>query len=318
MKIKLLMLLAFVLVLPLAAVQAADSVTVAVYDVGKAALVSAGDTLYQFETDGSTPKHYEFRVSIENGQQWNGLSLGFKIASSDGALWRFLPQPAPSYGNTNRKWVTVVAGSRMDPPASVWDFGYLVTDALVDSAGTDDKILLGGIANSGGLPVGAMQYMTAIHFRPLSTSASEQTLSFDSIKVGDAGDWVFSDVGGGTFPPGFGGGLTFKVKSIDMAADDITPIVPRSFGLNQNYPNPFNPTTRISFSVERKTDVNISIFNILGQKVYTLVSGMMDPGVYDKEWPGTDQNGSQVASGIYFYKMTAGEFVQTRKMLLMR
>jgi len=312
------MILVFVLALPLAAVQAADSVTVAVYDVGKAALVPAGDTLYQFETDGTTPKHYEFRVSILNDQQWNGMSLGFKIASPDGALWRFLPQPAPSYGNTNRKWVTVPAGCRMDPPSTVWDFGFLVTDGFVDTTGVDDMILFGGIANSGGLPTGAMQHMFSLNFRPVSTSASVQNLSFDSIKVGDAGDWVFSDVNGSTFPPGFGGGMTFKVKSIDMAADDIAPVVPHSFALNQNYPNPFNPTTKVSFSVERKTDVNISIFNILGQKVFTLVSGTMDPGVYDREWPGTDQNGSQVASGIYFYKMTAGDFVQTRKMLLMR
>lgn len=315
MKFRLLMLLAFLLVLPLAATQAADSVTVAVYDVGKGHLVANGDTLFQFERDSTTPKHYEFQISIENGQKWNGMSLGFRVFSSDGALWSWLPQTVHSYGT--HKYVTVDSTSRSWPTTTVWDFGFLVTEQNIDSSATD-SILLGGIANSGGLPTGSMQSMMSIHFRPKSTSASTQTITFDTAKVGPAGDWTYIDTLGASFVPGFGGGLTFYVGPKDMAADNAQPSVPYTFALKQNYPNPFNPATKIAYSVERKTDVNISIYNILGQKVNTLVNETKQPGIYSVDWPGTDQNGTQVASGIYFYKMTAGDFIQTRKMLLMR
>jgi hypothetical protein len=101
---------------------------------------------------------------------------------------------------------------------------------------------------------------------------------------------------------------------------DVNEIKPDkfSFDLGQNFPNPFNPVTEIDYSVERKTHVNISVFNILGQKVATLVDGEKDAGKYEAVWEGIDDNGDQVASGIYFYKMYTTDFVETRKMVLMR
>jgi len=100
--------------------------------------------------------------------------------------------------------------------------------------------------------------------------------------------------------------------------DDNNPAVPLSYSLGQNYPNPFNPTTTVAYSIERKGQVNVSIYNILGQKVYNLVDREMEPGNYQATWEGIDTFGSEVASGIYFYKMTSNNYVETRKMLLMR
>ena len=100
--------------------------------------------------------------------------------------------------------------------------------------------------------------------------------------------------------------------------DDNNPAVPLTYSLGQNYPNPFNPTTTIAYSIERKGHVNVSIYNILGQKVYNLVDREMEPGSYQATWEGTDTFGSEVASGIYFYKMISNNYVETRKMLLMR
>ncbi|MHA2061345.1 MAG: T9SS type A sorting domain-containing protein [Candidatus Sifarchaeia archaeon] len=88
----------------------------------------------------------------------------------------------------------------------------------------------------------------------------------------------------------------------------------------QNYPNPFNPTTIIEFNIPQTTNVTLKIFNILGEKVATLVSDRLTAGSYNYEW-----DASKMASGVYMYRLSVGslsgqaeEFVETRKMVLMR
>jgi len=83
--------------------------------------------------------------------------------------------------------------------------------------------------------------------------------------------------------------------------------------LNQNYPNPFNPTTEIAFDLPNKTDVKLSIFNILGQKVATLVDKNMLAGSYTVQW-----DAGEAATGVYFYKLEADNFTETRKMMLLK
>lgn len=85
-----------------------------------------------------------------------------------------------------------------------------------------------------------------------------------------------------------------------------------------NYPNPFNPTTTISFSLAQDADVNIDIFNQKGQLVKTLVSGSMTAGKHSVVWNGTDASGRMTSSGVYFYKMQAGSYSTTRKMIMMK
>ncbi len=90
------------------------------------------------------------------------------------------------------------------------------------------------------------------------------------------------------------------------------------FSLSQNYPNPFNPTTEIVYNIPENTHVRISVYNILGQKVIDLVSENQKAGMHKVEWNGKDANGLDVAAGIYIYRMTTGNFVSYKKMLLMR
>ncbi len=90
------------------------------------------------------------------------------------------------------------------------------------------------------------------------------------------------------------------------------------FELAQNYPNPFNPSTTISFSVARSSDVTLSIFDVRGSLVSTLVRGRREPGVHRIGWDGTDNRGTRVASGVYFYRLDAGSFRATRKMVLLK
>ncbi len=88
--------------------------------------------------------------------------------------------------------------------------------------------------------------------------------------------------------------------------------------LKNNYPNPFNPTTTISFSIPNDSNVELSIFNIKGQKVKTLVNEMLPAGEHSIIWNGRDSNGNRVSSGMYFYKLKAGDFQKVRKMILIK
>ena len=89
--------------------------------------------------------------------------------------------------------------------------------------------------------------------------------------------------------------------------------VPQQFGLEQNYPNPFNPTTTFSFNIPHSTFVILKIYNVLGREVATLVNENRAAGRYKTQWDATG-----VASGLYFYRLEAGEFVETRKLALLR
>jgi hypothetical protein len=92
-------------------------------------------------------------------------------------------------------------------------------------------------------------------------------------------------------------------------------------GLNANYPNPFNPSTTISFNLSNDnalSPVTVDIYNIRGQHVRSLVHGILTPGEHSVVWNGTDDNGREAGSGIYFYRMRAGDFSETRKMILMK
>ena len=94
--------------------------------------------------------------------------------------------------------------------------------------------------------------------------------------------------------------------------------VPATFSLSDNYPNPFNPTTIINYSIPNDTDVSLSIYNVKGQKVTTLVNGNQTAGSYNAVWNGTDDKNNKVSSGIYFYKITAGENSEMKKMVLIK
>ena len=89
--------------------------------------------------------------------------------------------------------------------------------------------------------------------------------------------------------------------------------VPENFLLSPNYPNPFNPVTTIPYQLPKSAFVNLSIYSITGQLVETIVNGYKSTGLHTVEW-----NAREVGSGIYFYKITAGEFTEVRKCLVLK
>jgi FtsP/CotA-like multicopper oxidase with cupredoxin domain len=94
--------------------------------------------------------------------------------------------------------------------------------------------------------------------------------------------------------------------------------IPAAYALNQNYPNPFNPATQISFALPAAGEVSLNVYNINGQEVRRLASGVHSAGQHSVMWDGKDNLGNSVVSGIYFYRLQAGNFLQTKKMVLLR
>ena len=105
-------------------------------------------------------------------------------------------------------------------------------------------------------------------------------------------------------------GVTMQVKKLQA--------LPQVAALQQNYPNPFNPSTEIRFAIPTARDVQLKVYNQLGQTVRTLVDRRMKAGSYSMNWDGTTEAGHQVSSGVYFYSLEAGDFSQIRKMTLLK
>ena len=109
-----------------------------------------------------------------------------------------------------------------------------------------------------------------------------------------------------------------ELVTVEMYTESEENLIPVVTKLSGNYPNPFNPTTTISFSLVEAGNVTIDIYNVRGEKVRTLVDGYMNADFYNINWNGTDDNQTSVASGVYFYKMKAGRYTSTKKMILMK
>lgn len=116
------------------------------------------------------------------------------------------------------------------------------------------------------------------------------------------------------------GDSPFASASVDVQIVDVNDRtnVPVAFELVGNFPNPFNPTTNIEFTVANRQDVTLSVYNINGQLVKTLVNGTVNAGNQNVVWDATDNNGNKVASGIYFSRFTTQNGVQTKKMVLLK
>ena len=112
--------------------------------------------------------------------------------------------------------------------------------------------------------------------------------------------------------------LTVEKLSMATGVSDLNKLVPSTFKVFQNYPNPFNPTTSISYSIPHSTNVKVEIYNILGKKIRTLINAPENAGVHNIVWNGRNDYGSEVSSGTYLYKVTAGNNVQVKKMVLLK
>jgi hypothetical protein len=112
-----------------------------------------------------------------------------------------------------------------------------------------------------------------------------------------------------------GGGLILHTTTggDPIGIEPISTLVPDKFSLSQNYPNPFNPSTHFEFRIADFGLVNLTIYDALGREVETIVNENLKPGTYKVDW-----NATKYPSGVYFYRITAGEFTDTKKMILIK
>jgi hypothetical protein len=112
------------------------------------------------------------------------------------------------------------------------------------------------------------------------------------------------------------------IKYVDTSATDIEETsnnrLPLDFCLEQNYPNPFNPFTILNYKIPEENYVTLRVYNLLGQEIRVLVDELKEPGYYTVSWDGTDSSGKEVASGLYFTQLRAGDFIATRRMSLIK
>ncbi len=223
------------------------------------------------------------------------------------------------------------------PPAGVFDF------RLVNPPGRD------GIEPPAGLGQGVDQdyrhYFSntqidtfKIKFQPgdggfpmtISWSSAQVLLVCDSARLRDEFGGFFVNVNMGTSssvqvaaaPPI----TTLLITKYGARLTGVAPVsnqLPTRFALEQNYPNPFNPSTTMRFAVQQASHTDISVYDVLGRKVATLVSQELTPGFYNATWNGTDQSGRIAASGIYFVRMTADAgnaktFTAMQKIMLLK
>jgi hypothetical protein len=165
--------------------------------------------------------------------------------------------------------------------------------------------LLGGEAWANGPGI-----LARVHFRTRGTGDRESDLIFDSLFLG-------ADFGNVIPSKAINGKVYVKTSSgVENSTDEMS-VIP-GYSLSQNYPNPFNPTTHIEFNLVRTCQVKLEIYNILGNKVNTLVNERLEAGHKSIIWDGKDDQGKDVASGIYFYKLKAGDYAEAKKMILLK
>jgi len=128
-------------------------------------------------------------------------------------------------------------------------------------------------------------------------------------------DWVADSV---DYTASFFNSMDDCIEACFPASNDEINQSPHTFNLYNNYPNPFNPVTTFRYDLPENSHVTITIYDMLGREVKTLINQTQDAGFKSVIWDATNDYGKPVSAGVYLYKIQAGEFVQTRKMVLLK
>jgi hypothetical protein len=222
-------------------------------------------------------------------------------------------------GHIGPPWDGLSAVHEYNPATDTWT---AKADLLTGRKYFTSSVVNGKIYVFGGSPGHLGYYLSSVEeYNPVTDTWTEKTnmprtLVGNTASIGNERAYVF----GGGKSAGSWAGIVSPVYEydplLDGVATDVEPsevLVPREYTLAQNYPNPFNPSTTIEFALPHAGFVTLKVYNVLGEEVGDLVSGDHAPGTFKATWDAAD-----IPSGVYFYRLTAGECVQTRKALLMK
>lgn len=208
-----------------------------------------------------------------------------------------------------------------DPESTI--YSDIAGDQETDYTGTFIKLIISGHVRHGGEGVGG------VVMNGLPGDPETDTTGYYRAIVDTGTYWtVIPTADGCTFQPE---DRIYVAVSSDHIDQDYTETcfsegidpdkdnsVPKEYQLSYNQPNPFNPTTEIRFGLPRNSHVALKIYNVVGQEVITLIDRDLSAGTYQVRWNGLDNSGRTVSSGVYFYRIRAGDYVQTRQMLLLK
>lgn len=281
-----------------------------------------GLTWTKFTPDNSgIPARPILTIEPDPAGVWVGTSIG-GVGYYDGLIWTVydtLNSPLPGNSvaeididGTNVVWFGTESGASGDGLAffdgSIWGIFNTGNSPL-----TSNRIM--GLAVDAQNDVwvgtlGAINKWDGLNWTPVDTSGGLSFTYPNKMTFAPDGDlWVATTYAG-----------LFRLDpaiatDIPLGPDDL---LPESFTLSQNFPNPFNPTTTIEYSLSVQTDVTLTVYNLLGRRVTTLVDAEQAAGDYRVEWDGTAYSGEPVATGVYFYRLETSSGMQSRKMLLLK
>jgi Secretion system C-terminal sorting domain len=156
-------------------------------------------------------------------------------------------------------------------------------------------------------------------FTDLNESYAQTGTKFISKIDGlEIGSQIWNDAANAAYQAADAKARLAKVIATLTDVKQISNQVPENYSLSQNYPNPFNPTTTINFAIPKTENVKLVVYNMLGQEVKVLVDQVVNGGTMKVTWDGKNSHGSAVSSGVYFYRLSAGSFTATHKMILMK
>jgi hypothetical protein len=269
----------------------------------------SNDTRFDLTGDGSVDFR-DFLTFAQGYGQRNGSAKVAAVSAAPGAGIGLTQAPGETEGE-------VVVGVRLSEARQVWGYGLRVT---YDSAGLE-LVKAEGVAGS---MFDAERAADEVALR-MEVGQGEVLLSDFGPKEVEGQDLVrltFRQVGDGTpvwvrvteGQAADGGGRTVRLTEagIQVGGEELV------FGLGQSRPNPFNASTQIAYTLAEEGDARLEVYNVLGQRVATLVRGRQPAGVYTLVWDGRDDLGRHVASGIYLYRLVSGSLAQTHRMLLLK
>ncbi|MFQ5498996.1 MAG: T9SS type A sorting domain-containing protein [Candidatus Zixiibacteriota bacterium] len=201
---------------------------------------------------------------------------------------------------------------------SAFDLGRFYFDAnLIDSSNISQRFLFGAskLFSSGLAGDASGRRLWGTYYFTLTNWTTLDSITIDTVEWNTGSKLKLATSGSTGHVPYFTGKIAIK-DALDVVA--LGDNLPTTFALDQNYPNPFNPTTQINFDVPARSHVTLDVFNVLGQRVISLVNEDLAASSYTVDWDGRSEGGEAVASGVYFYRMEAGDFVQTKKMMLLK
>ena len=291
-------------------------------------MVSAADGVFTLHTSGNDvfagARNYGLRKSKDNGNNWGIVTFPFGTVSSVFAYGTYV------YTALENAGISVSSNY-----GSNWSSAHL-SGIFMNVIHTNGLFVFAGSRNAG-VYISSDNGSSWIQSSLNNINVTAITSSGNNIFVGSTNSGVYFSGNNGTSWQQVNTGLTnLNIRALHIHNQiiyagtsgaglwkrDITEIVgietisneiPKGFSLMQNYPNPFNPNTNINFSVPKASNVKIAIYNSAGKEVSTLVNMQMIAGVYKAEF-----NAAESPSGIYFCKMTAGEFTSVIKMVLVK